>query len=162
MGERACPPRRGVDLGGELLQPAREHGVEELALGLEVVEQAALGDAGLGGDGVERERLGAVAAHDRRGRVEQPLAGVAARATQWEPARLRPTTPAMISAEAEQLQGGGGLAEGDDPDRGDQRGADGGPDGVGEADRQVAQHEREHPEREAVADDHERATGRGW
>jgi hypothetical protein len=66
------------DLARELLQPALEHGVEQVALGLEVVEQPALGDAGLGRDGVERERSGAVAAHDRGGRAEQPHARVGA------------------------------------------------------------------------------------
>ena len=115
-------------------------------LGAEVVEQPALGDAGLGGDGLERQRLRAVAPHDRRGGVEQPR-GVRSRGPwarrlvgvhQWAPEKLRSTTPAMMSSEAEKLEGAGRLAERDDADGRDQCRAHGGPDGVGEADRELA------------------------
>ena len=61
----------------ELGQPALDHAVDEVALGLEVVQQAALGDLGLGGDGVERQRLRAVAADDGARGVEQLGARVA-------------------------------------------------------------------------------------
>jgi hypothetical protein len=75
-GERV--PARGGDLGVELREPALEHRVEQVALGLEVVKQPALGDAGLGGDGVEREGLRAVAPDHGDGGVQD--AGSRARA----------------------------------------------------------------------------------
>src|SRR3954462_940061 len=58
--------------------------------------------------------------------------------------------------QARDLQRRRGFAEREHAHHGDQRGADRRPDGVRRPDRHLAQHEREQPERDAVADDDDR------
>src|SRR4051794_871258 len=57
--------------------------------------------------------------------------------------------------EAGQLDEGCGLPEGEDADARDERGAGRRPDGVDEADRQLAQHDRHQPERQPVPGHHD-------
>ena len=57
------------DLAPEVGHPALDHGLHEVGLGFEVVEQPALGDLGLRGDRIQRQRLRAVAVDDARSGV---------------------------------------------------------------------------------------------
>src|SRR5262249_25783310 len=104
-GPAAGTLRLGValDLGLEAVHPVGDKPADELALGGEVVEQAALGHARLAGHRVEGEPASALAADHPRRRGEQPPPGGAARAGRRRghedaPPALRPTTPAMIRA----------------------------------------------------------------
>jgi len=67
----------GLDVARGLGAQALDHGVDERLLAPEVVEQSALGDAGLGGHGVEGRRA-ASRRHDQLfERVEQAVASAA-------------------------------------------------------------------------------------
>ena len=65
----------GIDAGAEEGDHPLDHGMEEVVLGVEVVEETALGDAGLGGDGFEGEGVGAATDDDDFSGVEETVAG---------------------------------------------------------------------------------------
>ena len=65
----------GIDAGAEEVDHPLDHGMKEVVLGVEVVEEAALGDAGLGGDGFEGKGVGAATDDDDFSGVEETIAG---------------------------------------------------------------------------------------
>ena len=134
--------------------------VDQGALGGEVVEHAALGDAGLGGDGVERERGRAVAPDHGRARRRAARCGGSGAAVSARRRRSSPITPTMISAIEASFSAVAGSPRATMPMTRDRGRPGAGPDRVGGADGDVLQDEAEQPEAERVADDDDRGRER--